>query len=321
MSIEEQQQVTVGSLTFTYRIAKPGTERRGDVLCLPGFPEWAQMYDELLLTLVDKGFRCVAFDQRGYSEGASPDNVEDYHYDKLREDIFAVASALGFGDFHLVGHDHGALLGWYAAGTSPNKARLLSYTAISVPHPDAFSEGLLGEQSDPEQQSASQYFDFFAPEESATGTGFVSDMVNSALGKMCGFEDRRQYQKALWWYHGALAAGMSAKPPSMTAGQLFKSGYVTWGILRLLLGGRNAFDEDGVPQTTPVGKISIPVLYICGNKDAYIFGCKEFALKTENFCDKSKYRFLEVDCGHDFPDKGMPWPDSALVAIASHIGG
>ena len=85
----------------------------------------------------------VACDLRGYSPGASPDALRDYHYDVLVSDVFALAEAAGFSDFHLVGHDHGAALGWVVSSQSQGK--ILSYTAMSVPHTNRFSDALCGE--------------------------------------------------------------------------------------------------------------------------------------------------------------------------------
>merc|ERR1719421_886353 len=101
------------------------------------------MYMPLMRTLAAKDYRSVACNQRGYSPGAAPANVSDYNYNLLRDDVFAVAAAVNYTTggrkFHLVGHDHGAVLGWVATASAAGKASLLSYSALSIPHVDAFS--------------------------------------------------------------------------------------------------------------------------------------------------------------------------------------
>ena len=99
------------------------------------------MYAGLMRELAKQGFRSVACNQRGYSPGARPEGIENYHYSMLRDDIFAVAEAMNFSHakFHLVGHDHGAALGWYTVTSEQGKSSILSYSALSVPHLDAFS--------------------------------------------------------------------------------------------------------------------------------------------------------------------------------------
>ena len=77
--------------------------------------------------------------------GASPGESSAYHSAVLAEDVYALAAAANVSRFHLVGHDHGALLGWRIAAQRP--AKILSYTALSVPHVDAFSQALVGGNS------------------------------------------------------------------------------------------------------------------------------------------------------------------------------
>ena len=45
-----------------------------------------------------------------------------------------------FESFHLVGHDWGSAVGWYIA--SKHSDRLLSWSALSVPHMDAFIDAM-----------------------------------------------------------------------------------------------------------------------------------------------------------------------------------
>lgn len=69
--------------------------------------------------------------------------------------MYALVAALNLTpSFHLVGHDHGAALGWYTA--AEDKGSVLSYAALSVPHLDAFNAGLFGPTADVQQQIASQ---------------------------------------------------------------------------------------------------------------------------------------------------------------------
>jgi len=120
------------------------------------------MYVPLLRRLAALNYSSIACNQRGYSLDA-PQNEQDYLYQNLRQDAFAVA-AVYFGSstrFHLIGHDHGAMLGWTMAASDNAHTRIASWTALSVPHADAFSNGLYGPNSDVDQQISSQYFTMF----------------------------------------------------------------------------------------------------------------------------------------------------------------
>ena len=95
-----------------------------------------------------------------YSVGARPSNINDYQYDKIADDVLALADSYDIDKFNLVGHDHGACLSWYIAAKDAKlptgQQRLKSLIALSVPHLDAFSDGLIGDNADLEQQIASQ---------------------------------------------------------------------------------------------------------------------------------------------------------------------
>lgn len=162
------EQVQASDMIFDCRFAKPADSPKGSVVLLHGFPEWAVIYDEIMRNLAAAGYESVACDQRGYSPGASPVGPENYHYDMLRDDVFAVASAKGFERFHLVGHDHGGALGWHVSTSDVGKERVISYSSLSLPHLDAFSKGLNGDAPDVAQQAASQYVTMFLEHDSAT---------------------------------------------------------------------------------------------------------------------------------------------------------
>ena len=108
-------------------------------------------------------YHSIACNMRGYSVNARPSLESDYLYDKIASDVTALAEAFGMEQYHLIGHDHGACLSWYVAAEDAKLAvpRLKSLTALSVPHLDAFSDGLYGPNADREQQIASQYFTVF----------------------------------------------------------------------------------------------------------------------------------------------------------------
>jgi pimeloyl-ACP methyl ester carboxylesterase len=129
-------QIPARGMVFRARVA--GLDGDGPALVLlHGFPETSMMWEPLIQAADEAGFRVVAFDQRGYSPGARPDDVDAYRVPELTADLFAVADAAGFESFHLVGHDWGAVVGWVAAGQE--RERVLSYASLSIPHPGAIS--------------------------------------------------------------------------------------------------------------------------------------------------------------------------------------
>jgi pimeloyl-ACP methyl ester carboxylesterase len=105
------------------------------VILLHGFPQSGTSWAAVIERLTERGFRCLAPDQRGYSPGARPRSRWGYRMPELVEDVRALVDASGADTVHLVGHDWGAAVAWAVAGQYPE--RLASLTALSVPHPAA----------------------------------------------------------------------------------------------------------------------------------------------------------------------------------------
>jgi len=150
--------INVGDLVFDARVLGP-TEGE-PVILLHGFPQTSHSLRHQMTVLADAGYRTLAPDQRGYSPGARPGPIDEYSIDKLVQDVIDMADDQDFDRFHLVGHDWGAAIAWYVAGTHPD--RLLSLNPISAPHPQALADALKDPNSD--QASMMSYVDFFRSE-------------------------------------------------------------------------------------------------------------------------------------------------------------
>jgi len=123
------------------------------VLLLHGFPEGAWAWRKVQPTIADAGYRVVAPDLRGYSPRARPTDKADYTIGALVDDVLALADALGWDRFHLVGHDWGGALAWHTAGRFPARIRTLS--VVSTPHPVAFNQAKkAGPSADGDDQAA-----------------------------------------------------------------------------------------------------------------------------------------------------------------------
>ena len=129
------------------------------VLLLHGFPQSSWSWRRVWPALVEAGYRVVAPDQRGYSPGARPQGVEAYAMSELVGDVLGMLDALQVERAHVVGHDWGAAVSWQVAARHPDRVR--SLTAVSVPHPVAFTEALKG---DADQRQRSQYMRLFQVE-------------------------------------------------------------------------------------------------------------------------------------------------------------
>jgi pimeloyl-ACP methyl ester carboxylesterase len=142
---------------FVFDVTVGGPDDGAPVLLLHGFPENRHMWDPVVPFLHAAGLRTIAPDQRGYSPGARPSAVEDYHVDELAADALGILDALDLTDpVHVVGHDWGSVIGWRLA--AHHAARVRTWTAVSVPHPAAFDTAV---RDDPDQQRRSSYILLF----------------------------------------------------------------------------------------------------------------------------------------------------------------
>ena len=127
--------ITTAEGTFTADILGP--DDGPTVLLLHGFPQSRYTWRSTVPLLAAAGFRAVAIDQRGYSPGVRPPDVDAYATPRLVTDVIDVLDVLGVERVHLVGHDWGGQVAWLTAVAHPD--RLATLTVLSRPHPAAFA--------------------------------------------------------------------------------------------------------------------------------------------------------------------------------------
>lgn len=205
----DEIEIPAGELTF--RGLAAGPEEGELVLLLHGFPQTSRCWRHQIAALADAGYRALAFDQRGYSPGARPDEVEQYATLHLVADVLAVADWVGGHTFHLVGHDWGGAIAWQVAGRYPQRVRTL--TVVSTPHPEAFTDVLRSDDADQRQRSS--YMQVFRAEgsedgmlaEDATGLRFIFDASGMPADEAAPYIEAMQepgaLKAALNWYRAA----------------------------------------------------------------------------------------------------------------------
>jgi pimeloyl-ACP methyl ester carboxylesterase len=97
------------------------------------------MWTDVMTSLAEAGYHCLAPDQRGYSPGARPSGVDFYSFEELAADALALGRSMGE-RFHLVGHDWGAIVGWLTLATDPSP--IATWTSMSIPHYTAWARAV-----------------------------------------------------------------------------------------------------------------------------------------------------------------------------------
>lgn len=275
---------SANDLSFTCRTC--GLEQQGElIIFLHGFPESSIIWEKLMQTMAEKGYRCLAPNQRGYSDGARPEGIENYTNRALATDIVALADTVGNAEkFHLVGHDWGAAIGWTVVTLYPE--RIVSWSALSVPHSAAYNWAL---SNDKVQREKSQYiFTFMEPEvpESLLGAndcerlrklweGFDQNFIEDYL-KI--FRQKEARTATINWYRAA-----------------FKT------------------SENGDSPAIPNWDVHTPTLFIWGSNDLAI---AKAGVELSHTYMKGDYKFIELDAGHWL----MQFNDEICIKeIAEHI--
>lgn len=278
-------QIAANGYAFRARIAgfesAGASDEKPTVILLHGFPVSSAMWLKLISPLTDAGYRVVAYDQRGYSPGARPDELSDYTLDKLSSDVVAVADALGIDQFHLIGHDWGSAVGWATVMQYPQ--RISSWTALSIAHPVAFTQALA---NDPDQQSRSSYFKLF-----------VTPWLPETLFSFNNFKMLGGAYKGMLAEQTSEYLGLFSEPGALTAA-------LNWYRAMALSQGKAA-------QLTP--EVATPTLFMWGNNDPT---AGRLAVELQQHYMTGPYREIELEAGHWLI---TDQPDAVITAVVEHL--
>jgi pimeloyl-ACP methyl ester carboxylesterase len=278
MTYDETTPVRVGDLTFDVRTLGP--QDGAPVILLHGFPESSMSWTGVVPLLAQAGLRVIAPDQRGYSPGARPAAVESYATDVLADDVVGLADALGLDAFHLVGHDWGAAVSWVVAARHPE--RLLTLTAVSVPHLAAYGAALKG---DADQQQRASYIGLLRR------VGTAEELL---------LEDDSRRLRAMYGGH-VPAAQVDSYVAQLSAP----------GALTAALGWYRAMRPD--LDSTPA--VTVPTTYVWSDEDQAI---GRVAAERCGELVTADYRFVELTgVSHWIPEQA---PEALADAILARVG-
>lgn len=100
------------------------------LMLLHGFTGAKEDFTDVLDAFADRGWHAVAPDQRGHGGSDAPDDEEEYSLAILGDDAVALADALGWGSFALLGHSMGGMAAQVVALAHP--ARISSLVLMDT---------------------------------------------------------------------------------------------------------------------------------------------------------------------------------------------
>jgi pimeloyl-ACP methyl ester carboxylesterase len=245
---------------------------------LRGLPQTSSSCAAVTPLLTQAGLRTYAPDQLGYSPGARPGEVGAYSAQNLAQVTCDLMTELGLPRADVVGHDWGANVAWTLAAWHPDRVR--SLTAVSVPHPAAYTAAF---RADPEQKERSAYIRLFWQEGKAEEVLLADDArrMRRMFGDAVPAEAVDEYVAVL------------SAPGALTAA-------LNW--------------YRAMSSAAPVDDVTVPTTYVWSDDDVAIGrraaeGCAEHVT--------GDYRFVELtEISHWVPEQA---PEELAVAILDRI--
>ncbi|NLW77919.1 MAG: alpha/beta hydrolase [Ruminococcaceae bacterium] len=272
--------VTANGFTFSCRTC--GMDNSGElVLFLHGFPETTIMWVRLMQELAAKNYRCVAFDQRGYSDGARPDGMEHYEVKKLAGDVVAVADTFPDSQkFHLVGHDWGSAIGWVTVTLYSD--RIITWNSLSNPHAEPYRWGI---DNDPSQKEQSAYIHYLMGPGDPEKVYLDNDMAR-LRGAWAGFP-QEQFDEYI---------ALFQQPAVLKAATHYYRAIMTY------------------PMEIDFQPLTMPVLSILGMKDVYV---SMLTSDKSHAYMRGYYKYIQLpDADHWLLEKNY---DDVAPEIIEHI--
>lgn len=249
---------------FRFSAQEAGPPDGQAVLLLHGFPQTASSWSAVMARLADRGLRCVAVDQRGYSPGARPASVSDYRLAGLVGDAAGFIAAVG-APVHLVGHDWGGVVGWQVAARYPSL--VASWTAVSTPYALALRDVLV----DPAQRER---------------FGYMRQLREPSSEQWLLAEGAARFREL---FGGRVPGGRVDEDLAALSAPGALTAATNW------YRAMSRSDSDGL------GPVRVPTTYVWGSQDLAF--SREAAVRTAQYVD-ADYRFVPLEgASHWLPDE------------------
>jgi pimeloyl-ACP methyl ester carboxylesterase len=271
------------------------------ILC-HGFPECWYSWRHQLPALAKAGFRAVALDLRGYGRSDRPEDVEKYTILDDIGDIVGLVDALGAEHAVIAGHDVGATIAWQAALLRPDRFRAV--IALSAPfRPRGFGGSVPPTTLMPRNENAVFYQLFLqTPEAEAALEGDLRRTFRSQFYSLSG--DRPSagggFAGGMVPRRGASLTDPASLPAWVTESDIdvYVAEFTRSGFRGPLAWFRN-LDRSWELLAPFAGEaVTIPALYIAGERDFVAAAFSQFIAKQSAMVPKIRPPIMLAGCGH-----------------------
>ena len=318
------------------------------VLLCHGFPEsWYSWWPQMI-ALADAGYRVAAMDMRGYGRSGKPTDSSAYRMTDLVGDCVAVVEGLGEANAVVVGHDLGATVAWTAAWTRPDIFRAVA--GLSVPFGGRGLAGLPGnpfgdrhphdvqaEIAGPDRMFYHEYFclpgDVAAREAEQdirrwlTSTYYSLSADRPLPPELHGADlTTLPHEFLLQFVRAAMSVPrdgdigsmieLPAALPRWLSPEFLEHGVAEFeysGLAAPMNNYRNAVDDWealGQFQDQPV---SVPALYIGGDRDIVTIWAQEAIARASERITDLRGTIIIPNCGHWLPQEQPEAVNAALI--------
>jgi pimeloyl-ACP methyl ester carboxylesterase len=297
------------------------------VILVHGFPECWYSWRHQLRSLAQAGFRAVAPDLRGYGRSDRPEPDEAYTLLHDIGDIVGLLDGLGSEQAVIVGHDVGANVAWQAALLRPDRFR--GVAALSVPYRPRGMGGSTPPTSWMPQTKDAVYYQLFfqTPEAEARLARDVRRTIRAQLYTMSG--DRPRPAGGGGIFAGGMVPrqgpGVMVDPPSLPGWvteadvDVYVEELTRSGFHGPLAWYRNLDRSWELMAPFADAKVSVPALYIAGDRDFVPAVNQQYIADQPRFVPKLQPPITLPGCGHWTAQERAPEVSAALIDFLRHV--
>lgn len=245
---------------FNFNVYDEGDEDQPVILMIHGQPGFSEEYRLNIPAFRAAGYRTIVPDLLGAGESDRPEGVAHYTGAKDYEHVLGIMDALNIKKFNIIGGDRGSLPAWFIAAFNPERVEKLISENLS--HLNGFfSQGVA--------QSKRSWYMLFAQ----------FDIAEEAFKT-----DNWAMFKAWMEYHPDVNHWIK----NFERPNGFKGAVLNWY--------RANANPDNKEEGEPLPNVTIPVLVIYSNNDAYL-DREQLALGSQYIDGQVEYKRIE-GAGH-----------------------